>query len=75
MIGVEYPKRLATLLELLQVDGDRVTRGGSDVGDVELFQARTVGLENKNTYMDIVEMENGECKIMNPSPSQTVLDA
>ena len=49
MIGVEHPKRLATLLELLQVDGDRVARGSGDVGDVELFQARAVSLENKNT--------------------------
>ena len=48
MIGVEHPKRLATLLELLQVDGDRVARGSGDVGDVELFQARAVSLENKN---------------------------
>ena len=48
MIGVEHPKRLATLLELLQVDGDRVARGSGDVGDVELFQARTVSLEIKN---------------------------
>ena len=48
MIGVEHPKRLATLLELLQVDGDRVARGSGDVGNVELFQARTVSLENKN---------------------------
>ena len=53
MIGVKHPKRLATLLELLKVDGDRVARGSGDVGDVELFQARTVSLNKNKKYLSI----------------------
>ena len=45
VVGVEHPQLLAPLLELFQVDGDRVSRAGGDVGNVQLFQVGAVSLQ------------------------------